>query len=527
MDKKQHKFSDNDHTAFKEIENVLSLLTTGWEPLWEEVRQGLPRDCSSYIDLVPYSVDRVMSQLEGAEEGVDVLIPPWCRGEVVIESDTGGSASKLETTLCDPSPQPLSEGLGQEVYVSISLLVKKEHHPRAKAEIGIVKASRVHERCSPLATVHPLPPVGCSGLEVRLDYKGGGVRAYIPYKITYSKERLLRHKFKKNSSRRRDTHQGVQIVHDGRKAHFFGSATCQTPVAGKESHTVQSVSRWMGDGSNRDTKVVIAEDVKGALISMPKEWNLSQDLLRWCRAERLPNKIVVTCYYTGHVRDLPLKGWEDGLAQHLSFLNELIANTHGLGVFHIYCLKGSEKLVQTLRLTDPIRRQTFVDHEGSRSSCLWGHAMMETNLYEGVIHFWTNAECTVPHGSVVYAKGKCHEEATIGDRITVQELDYLIPWEREKKYCHSPLGGVLQMAVRVFGMQCGALHADFRYEENISQWCQQSRVQCGMSFVISCSDVISINRLACVKGDFRGPEKLRKYEYSFFGNRNDRRSFFE
>jgi len=126
-----------------------------------------------------------------------------------------------------------------------------------------------------------------------------------------------------------------------------------------------------------------------------------------------------------------------------------------------------------LALCQPI--VCYVDKEGSRSSSLWGQAVLMFSGPLSTLWVWTSTSVTIPPPHRLFAKGKALEQSLLPDRI-VTEFDTVLPWTPEYDKFHTPLGGVIQMAVRTFAIRLGIPHLDFHYSgRDITEWQRRSR----------------------------------------------------
>jgi len=147
-------------------------------------------------------------------------------------------------------------------------------------------------------------------------------------------------------------------------------------------------------------------------------------------------------------------------------MSNLIKSTAGLGLISYNMMRTQvgdvkSRLERILMST----RILFLDVEGE-AACKWGVAeLASSSMGFGVFQIHTLSHPPeFPLGTLVLGKGVARERlllSRLGKKIDMVDVDDLIPWTPEP--IHSPLGGVLQMLVRIFALRLSVPFLKFDY----------------------------------------------------------------
>lgn len=318
---------------------------------------------------------------------------------------------------------------------------------------------------------------------------------------------LLRGKYvelEEDTGGRRDVNQQTIIRHDGKKAFFAVGETRQGGVLHPSSESMISyICPLAGTGESRDTKRALFMEWGG--FRHGTYIGPSAFLVQHTNFFEEPMGYRAVFVMSGHQKVFPKVDDEVLMPMVVRWL-DLIASNHirasmGVSVVNYLCNCDPVPLLRTFEYWKEGRFIKFLDIEGDGGPDDWGHAILRVEGGMGMIAYWASGESTFRPGDVVFAKGKTRE-ARYCPELIFQEFDYVLPWEKEPRQ-HSPLGGVLQMAVRAYAFMMGVPHLKMSYRGHMASWCANSRngLLSAAFFCLYPSDVISVLLRWGSKGD--------------------------
>lgn len=277
-----------------------------------------------------------------------------------------------------------------------------------------------------------------------------------------------------DDSGRRDRHTGKMSTISPQRGMFVTGPTSQRRRKGQKDAIVYLViGRSVGGlGEHRDTKVV----------------RFAVNLFSWTKNRQKPpfntwQQEDVCVLQQGEIRGTKVyfpaidKTYNFPVTPHMAKLlrvevetqmERLISQTLGAGLMGYVCKQGHQnelrsRLEKILTSEVPIY---FADREGKGRTLRWGLGALR--LSPGMASFIITTEKTIRSlsGKEVLAKDPTNDKRDAeaeGVDVSFVNMDDIIPWEQEPGDCHSPIGGVLQLMVRIFGIAHGVPNVRFDY----------------------------------------------------------------
>lgn len=309
----------------------------------------------------------------------------------------------------------------------------------------------------------------------------------------------------KDQSGRRDRQRGGLISLVGNRSEFatgFSSQQPQKQVIGTGVYTIICAGP-IGAGQHRDVKKVFFgyNLINWARPPPPFDGWSSSDVAILAQSEL--SKAGCCFRLIDHIAPLPT---DPRTMRHLAkFVTSTMVRNIGkvLGApgfgYARLNIEGSDLVSRIERIAKMSGPLLFADCEGPKDNQKWG--LCSLKLRSGVASFTitTAPDPSAFANQIVLSKDPTRERAFTDTSLGIEyiNIDDLVPWREERP--HSPIGGVLQMCVRIYALLHSVPHLEYE-DSNIRRLYRLSREgvirtvsgQMGMTDVISVL-IMSVN----------------------------------